>query len=203
MDTKRSPEVWDRLSNESGRAYEAFKVYMHLPPAERTVTAAWRRWTENPEAVRPSPFFEGWAREYAWPERARTHDHHLELIRRRGMEKAIEAEAAEQARQAERQRNRLNEMMALGYAQAMEYLEELEPSTMRFSDVAQVIRLHMDAILKLDSRDDRVREADWTEEDDAEFADIIEEIDELEDSEEDSSEDQEPDDPEERFKEPE
>src|SRR5215212_10436096 len=54
MDTKNSPEVWDRLTNESGRAYEAFKVYMYLPPAERTVTAAWRRWTENPETA-PAP----------------------------------------------------------------------------------------------------------------------------------------------------
>jgi len=28
MDTMKSPDVWYRLSNESGRAYEAFKVYM-------------------------------------------------------------------------------------------------------------------------------------------------------------------------------
>lgn len=53
MDTKRSPEVWDRLSNESGRAYEAFKVYMFMSPAERSVVGAWREWTENPEAVHP------------------------------------------------------------------------------------------------------------------------------------------------------
>ena len=59
---------------------------------------------------RPSPFFEGWAREYAWPERARAHDHHLELIRERGMEKVIEEEAAKQARQAERVRGRFNEL---------------------------------------------------------------------------------------------
>jgi hypothetical protein len=100
MDTKKSPEVWDQLTNESGRAFEAFKVYMYLPPAERTVTAAWRLWSENPEAARPSPVFEGWAREYAWSDRARAHDHHIELIRRRGMENVIEEEAAKQARQS-------------------------------------------------------------------------------------------------------
>src|ERR671920_1079894 len=109
MDTERSPEVWHRLSNESGRAYEAFKVYMFMSPAERSLAGAWRLWTENPEAARPSPFFEGWAREHAWPERARAHDHHLELIRERGIEKAIEEEAAQQARQAERVRGRLYE----------------------------------------------------------------------------------------------
>ncbi len=58
MDTKNTPEVWHRLSNESGRAYEAFKVYMFMSPAERSVVGACREWTGNPEAVRPSPFFE-------------------------------------------------------------------------------------------------------------------------------------------------
>jgi len=100
MDTKKSPEVWDQLTNESGRAYEAFKVFMYMSPAERTVTAAWRLWSENPEAARPSPFFKEWARQHAWPERARAHDHHLDMVRRRGMEKAIEEEAAKQAREA-------------------------------------------------------------------------------------------------------
>jgi hypothetical protein len=28
MDTKNTPEVWHRLSNKSGRAYEAFKIYI-------------------------------------------------------------------------------------------------------------------------------------------------------------------------------
>jgi hypothetical protein len=55
MDTKNSPEVWDRLTNESGRAYEAFKVYMYMSPAERSLAGGWREWTENPEAVRPAP----------------------------------------------------------------------------------------------------------------------------------------------------
>jgi hypothetical protein len=54
MDTKRSPEVWDRLTNESGRAYEAFKVYMFMSPAERSLAGAWREWTENPKAA-PAP----------------------------------------------------------------------------------------------------------------------------------------------------
>jgi hypothetical protein len=182
MDTERSPEVWDRLSNESGRAYEAFKVYMYLPPAQRTVTAAWRRWTENPEAVRPSPFFEEWAREYAWPERARTHDHHLELIRRRGMEKAIEEEAEKQAREVEKTRYRYNELMTLGYERAVEWLEDAQPSDLRGQDVLKIIGLHMDAV-KAFGVDEPRAEDDWTEEDEAAIADIIKEIDELEDTE--------------------
>jgi len=59
MDTNKSPEIWDQLTNESGRAYEAFKIFMFMSPAERTVARTWREWTDNPEANRPSPFFEG------------------------------------------------------------------------------------------------------------------------------------------------
>jgi hypothetical protein len=99
MDDRESREqLWDRLSNESGRAYEAFKVYMYMSPADRTIVGAWREWTGNPEAARPSPFFKRWARDYAWSERARAHDHHLEVIRERGMEEAVKEEAKKQAR---------------------------------------------------------------------------------------------------------
>jgi hypothetical protein len=57
MDTEESKEqLWHRLDNESGRAYEAFKVYMCLPPAERSMVRAWREWSGNPEAKREPPF---------------------------------------------------------------------------------------------------------------------------------------------------
>ena len=43
MDTEESKEqLWHRLDNESVRAYEAFKVYMCLPPAERSMVRTWR-----------------------------------------------------------------------------------------------------------------------------------------------------------------
>ena len=143
-------ELWHQLDNESDRAHEAFKVYMYLPPAERSVAGAWRRWTGNPEAARPSPFFEGWAREFAWPERARAHDHHLELIRERAMEEAIEEEAANQARQAERVRGRFYELMAITYERAIEYMEDDSfVEQLRPADVVQILKLHLETIHKL------------------------------------------------------
>jgi hypothetical protein len=106
MDTEKSREqLWHRLDNESGRAYEAFKVYMHLPPALRNVVRAWREWSGNPEAKRESPFFLRWSHDFAWSERARAHDHHIEVIRESAMEESIREEAARQARQVERVRH--------------------------------------------------------------------------------------------------
>jgi hypothetical protein len=58
----------------------------------------------------------------------------------------------------------------------MDFMEELDPLSMRFSDAIQVARLHMDAIQTLGSGDDSVREDDWTEEDDAELVEIWKKI---------------------------
>jgi hypothetical protein len=113
MDTEESrQELWHKLNNESSRAYEAFKVYMYLPPATRTVVGAWREWTGNSAARREPPFFRGWSHDFAWSERARAHDHHIDVIREEGMEEAIKEEAARQARQIELVRGRFNELMA-------------------------------------------------------------------------------------------
>jgi hypothetical protein len=178
MDTKRSPEVWDRLSNESGRAYEAFKVYMYMSPAQRSVVGAWREWTENPEAARPSPFFEEWGREHAWSERARAHDAHIERLRRRGMEKAIEAEAEFQARQVEQMRFRYNELMSVAYTRAIEWLEDSEwaKSNLRSGDVVKIIALHQEE-KKFAQVETPTAEGDWEEDseeaEDAESAEIL------------------------------
>ena len=196
MDTEESrQELWHRLDNESGRAYEAFKVYMYMSPAERTVTAAWREWTENPEAARPSPFFEGWAREYAWSDRVRAHDHHIELIRERGMEKAIEEEAEFQASQVEQMRFRYQEMLSVFYERAMSWLEDSEGwQTMRPMDVINIVRLHGEAMDRLGEPEAAAPEADWEEtgEDDEVGRRIVEEVDaEAESDPEDATEDSE------------
>src|SRR3712207_837350 len=115
-------ELWHQLSNESDRAHEAFKIYLFLPPAERSVAKAWREWTGNAEAVRPSPFFKRWAQAHAWSERARAHDHHLEVLRESGMEEAVKEEAKKQARQVEKLHWRYQELTSIGYQRAMEYM---------------------------------------------------------------------------------
>jgi hypothetical protein len=159
-------ELWDRLDGEPSRAYEAFQTFVSLPSGERTMVTAYRQFVGNPNASKVSDAWNEWARRYAWKQRTRAYDAHIDQIRRSAMEKAIEEEAAEQARQAERARNHLNELMDVGYLRSVEFLEELDPSSMRFSDVAQVIRLHLDAVEKLDSRDEGRQEDDWTETDD-------------------------------------
>jgi len=159
-------KIWDRLDGEPSRAFKAFQTFVSLPSSERTMVTAYRQFVGNAHASKVSDAWNEWARCYTWKERAQAFDAHIDQIRRNAMEKAVEEVAAEQARQAERARNHVNKLMDVGYLRTVEFLEELDPSSMRFSDVAQVIRLHLDAVVKLDSRDKSRQVDDWIEDDD-------------------------------------
>lgn len=193
MDTEESREqLWHRLDNESGRAYEAFKVYMYLPPAERSVVRAWREWSANSDTKREPPYFAGWARDYAWSDRARAHDHHIEVIREAGMEEAIREEAARQARQVEQVRGRFNELMAIAYERAIEYLEDEDfIKQLRPADVVQILKLHLETVHKLGDNEPEAADGsatvDWTEAEQRELDRILDEIESEEAQEEPSS----------------
>ena len=88
----------------------------------------------------------------------------------------IKEEAARQAREVERTRYRYNELMTVGYMQAMEWLENVQPSDLRGQDVLNIIRLHMDAVKAFEVDREPKCEADWSEEDLAAGEQIMKEI---------------------------
>lgn len=96
--------VWQRLEPETDRANDGFRTFLSLPSSDRTLVAAYRSYVGNPNASKVSDAWNEWARRYAWKERARALDAHIDPVRRDAMEKAVEEQAAEQARQAERTR---------------------------------------------------------------------------------------------------
>lgn len=169
MAGRRTPELWERLDNESSRAYEAFKVFLYMGPAERNVSGAWRIWAEAPDAKSAKPYFRDWSVDFAWQDRARAWDNHLQRLRETEIERAVKTEAKKQATQVEKLRFRLNELMAIGSEKAMTYLEEMEPSGMRMADVIQLIRLHLEYQDRLGASEGGKDEVEWTEDDD-EFA---------------------------------
>jgi hypothetical protein len=169
-------ELWDRLQNEPERAYRAFESFLSLPTSERTLLGAYRQHVGNPDAVKPSDTWSGWCNDFAWRERAVAYDDHLANLRRDAYERAIEEEAARQAREVEKARYRCNELLTLGYERAMEWLEEMDASQMRMTDVIQIARLHMDFLKAFPVQSEPSHEADWTEEDDAEVERIVREI---------------------------
>ena len=172
-------ELWHQLDNESDRAHEAFRTFMLLPPAERSVVRAWREWSANPDAKREPPYFAGWARDYAWSDRARAHDHHIEVIRESGMEEAIREEATRQARQVEQVRGRFNELMAITYERAIEYLEDEDfIKQLRPADVVQIMKIHLETTQKLGDMNTQTPDSgvDWSEDEQRELDRILDEI---------------------------
>jgi hypothetical protein len=175
MDTQKN-ELWDRLENETERAYRAFECYLALPSGERTLLGAYRRHVGNPDAVKPSDTWSRGSSTFAWRERAAAYDDHLVSVRREVYERVIEEEAERQAREIEKTRYRYNELMTGAYVQAAEWLENAQPSDLRSQDVLQISRLHMDAVKSFDVDRESKDEDDWTEEDEARIEEIVREI---------------------------
>jgi hypothetical protein len=171
MDTQNR-ELWDRLENEPDKAYRAFECFLSLPSGERTLLEAYRRHVSNPDAAKPSDTWSGWSNTFAWRERVAAYDDHLAIVRREAYERAVEEEVTRQAREVEKARYRSNELMTLGYEEAMHWFEEVGASGMRASDVIQIMRLHLDYLKVFGMEQGSRNEDDWTEEDD-EFVETI------------------------------
>jgi hypothetical protein len=175
-------ELWDRLENESERAYRAFEYFLALPSNERTLLEAYRQHVGNPHAVKPSDTWSGWSNTFAWRERAAAYDDHLASVRHEAHEQMIQEEAARQAREVEKMRGRYNELMTMAYHRAMECLEDEDwvRGNLRSQDVIRIIGLHLDALKTFGVEESRA-EDDWTEEDDAAFDEIVRKVDALTD----------------------
>jgi hypothetical protein len=178
MNTEKQ-ELWHQLSNESERAHRAFRTFLRLPSNNRTVIGAYRSHVGNPVAAKPSDTWAKWSRDFAWAERACAYDAYLESLRREAYERAIQNEAAQQAREVEKIRGRMNELMTVAYHRAIECLEDEDwvRDNLRSSDVLKIIGLHMDYVRTFEVDRESTVEDDWTEEDEAAIDEIVKEID--------------------------
>ena len=150
-----------------------------------TAVGAYRHHVGNPEAAKPSDTWSGWSTTFAWRERAAAYDDHLASVRREAFERGVEEEAERQGALAER--NRFSELMTLGYEAAMRSFEDVaEEGGMRLAEAIQVTRLHMEAVKAFGVVEKPKDGDEGTEEDDAEFADLLKELEAEEDPEADS-----------------
>ena len=95
------------------------------------------------------------------------------------MEKVIQQEAEEQARQLERMRGRFNELMTVTYSEAMEYLESGDfLSQMRPQDVINIMKLHFEVAQKMGDTNTQSTDSvvDWSEDEQRELDRILGEI---------------------------
>jgi hypothetical protein len=173
-------ELWDRLENEPERAFRAFESYRTLPSSERTLIKAYRQHVGNPDAPKPSDTWSRWSSEFAWRERAAAYDAHIDRLREKSMEKVIQREAEEQARQVERMRGRFNELMTIAYDRAIDFLESEDfVQQMRPQDVINIMKLHFEVTQKMSATNTQSTDSvmDWSEDEQRELDAILDEID--------------------------
>ena len=171
-------ELWDRLENEPERPYRAFECFLSLPSDHRTIVEAYRVYVGNSGAVKPSDTWTKWSRDYAWRERAAAYDGHLASLRREAHEQVLKDQAEREAREFEKIRDRMHEILTVAYMQAMECLEDEDwvRDNLRSSDVMRIIGLHMDYVKAFEVERESTVEDDWSEEDLAAGEQIMKEI---------------------------
>ena len=172
-------ELWDRLENEPTRAFHAFESFLALHSGERTLLEAYRQHVGNPDAAKPSDTWSGWSSSFAWRERAAAYDAHMDRLREKSMEKVIQQETEERARQLERMRGRFNELMTIAYCEAMVFLESGDfLSQMRPQDVINIMKLHFEVTEKMGDTNTQNTDlvVDWSQDEQRELDAIIGEI---------------------------
>lgn len=118
------PEIWERLPNESSKAYAAFCIYRDLG-SERSLDGVRRKLEENGKKV-SIKFLGRWSSKYNWVARAQAYDDYLERKKREEKEKAILEMAERHAR------------IAVAFQQKIvERLRELDPDQLSPSDLAK------------------------------------------------------------------
>ena len=177
---KKARELWERLAHEPERAFRAFEAYRNLPSGERTVIEAYRSHVGNPDAPKPSDTWSRWSSEFAWRERAAAYDAHIDRLREKSIEKVIQQQAEEQARQLERMRGRFSEMMTLAYSEAIDFLEGGDfVQQMRPQDVINIMKLHFEVTQKMGDANTQSTDSvvDWSEDEQRELDAILDELD--------------------------
>lgn len=115
------PEVWERMPNESSKAYAAFCVYRDLGP-ERSLEKA----IQKLDKKRVKQTVWRWSSKYNWVARCKAYDDYIERRKREERERAILEMAERHAREA------------VAFQQkVLARLKDIDPSELSPSDIAR------------------------------------------------------------------
>jgi hypothetical protein len=111
--------LYDRETDESAKAFEAWTVYRDLG-AERSLQKASEMYYGHGANVGQ---FERWSRRFGWVERARAFDVEREMVRRSAIEDHLKTQAEDHAAREARIRERILEIREQAAEQALEMLK--------------------------------------------------------------------------------
>jgi hypothetical protein len=117
-------EYWDRLPEESGKAWHAYQIYLYLGP-----TRSFRKvMTELDANYTYSKQLEKWSRQYSWVDRACAWDRHIDEERKREYIGAIKEMAQRQAQIGRKLQDK-----------AREGLQKLDVSALKPADLVRLL----------------------------------------------------------------
>jgi hypothetical protein len=111
--------LYDRETDESAKAFEAWTVYRDLG-AERSLQKASEMYYGHGANVGQ---FERWSRRYGWVERARAFDDEREMIRRSAIEDHLQSRAEDHAAREARIQERILEIREQAAEQSLRMLQ--------------------------------------------------------------------------------
>ncbi len=112
-------EIWERLPNESSKAYQAFCIYRDLG-----VMRSIRKVAQNRGKPKSITWLNNWSVKYNWVERVKAYDDYMEQEKRKAQEQAI-------LEMVDRHSNE-----AIGLQQiALKRLKQLNPEDLTVKDV--------------------------------------------------------------------
>lgn len=97
---QKQAHMWDRLPDETDKAFAVFQVYLKGGPNRQKIEV-YRKVYGKPNAKCPAGYFSTWAKRFKWDERCKAWDDHLAQVEQSATEKAAAnaADIREQRRQ--------------------------------------------------------------------------------------------------------
>ena len=129
---------WDRIKNETSKAFAAFLVYRDLPPIDRSVAAAWGR-------KRGGKQWERWCTAHDWVNRAAEHDSDLASRRRERM-----------AKEKERAQDDVLTLARAALAKVAERIKGMDAKELAAGQIPSALKTLFELELKALGHEDRV-----------------------------------------------
>jgi len=134
------PQPWDRLEDETPRAYAAFCVFRDLGPDRKVCEAVRIHYSGK----RCRSIVDQWAKAYGWDERVRAYDQHQQRAREEAAAAAAAAEAAKlEAERAEAKRERV-QTARLAVSKAKAALEATPADQIPAGTIPQLLKVGAD-----------------------------------------------------------
>lgn len=141
-------QPWERQPGETTKAWEAFKTFRDMPPADRSVLGAYKLSAESAEKARKGPItaaphgWKDWAIENDWKQRAAAYDRDQERRRRQERDRIHAAETKRFQANLRRDAENFEQAARAAMTKTLGGLKkkDMDEEPMSFTEIASMFR---------------------------------------------------------------